>query len=51
MGLEGYNCKQPLVYKYRGGGLIAAHLFIYIDGGKLVAPTEELCWEALRKWC
>ena len=49
-GLEGYNCKIPWVYKERGDGLIAADLFICVDDGLTIGPTEELCWEASRKW-
>ena len=49
-GSEIYDCKHPWVYEDREDGLIAADLFIYVDNGRTIGRTEEILWEAWRKW-
>ena len=47
---EGYECKLPWVYKKREDVLIAADLFIYVDDGRPIGPTEDIFCKALREW-
>ena len=32
------------MYKERIDGIIAADLFVYVDDGRPIGPTEEVCW-------
>ena len=43
-GTEVYACLIPWVFKQRVYGLLAADLFIYVDDGRPIRPTEDLCW-------
>ena len=40
----GYDCHIPWVFKKRSDGLLAAYLCIYVDYGRPIGPTEDLCW-------
>ena len=42
--------KRPWVYNKSRYGLLAADLFIHVDDGWPIVPTETLCWEAYRRW-
>ena len=45
-----YYCCRPWVCKERSDRSIAAGLFVYVDDGRPIGLTEEVCWEASRKW-
>ena len=49
-GAEEYYCHIPWVFKQMVDGLLAADLFIYMDDGRPIGPTKDLCWEASRSW-
>ena len=49
-GVEEYDSHRPFIFKQRVDGLLAAYLFIYMDDGRPIGPTEDLCWEAYRNW-
>ena len=49
-GTEEYDCKLPGVFKQGVDGMLAAELFIYVDGRQLIRPTETLCWEVSIRW-
>ena len=38
------------MFKKRVDGLLAAYLFIYVNDGQPIGPTEDLCREASRRW-
>ena len=35
--------KLPWVYKYSRYGLVSDYLFVYVDDGQPIDPTETLC--------
>ena len=41
---------RPWVYKERIYGSIADDMFICVDDGWPIGPTEVVCWEASIKW-
>ena len=41
-GIEEYHCHIPWVFKQRVDGLLAEFLFIYLDYGRPILPTEDL---------
>ena len=43
LGTEGYDCHRTWVFKQSVDGLLTAYLFIYVDDGRLIGPTEDLC--------
>ena len=45
-----YDCCWPWVYKEKSYGIISDGLFVYVDNGRPIGPTEEVCWESSRKW-
>ena len=47
---EEYDCQRPWVFKKIVDGLLAADLFIYVNNGMPIGPTETLCCEASRRW-
>ena len=49
-GTEIYDFHRTWVFKQTVDGLLAADLFIYVDSGRLIGPTDDLCWEASRRW-
>ena len=49
-GTPTYNCFRPWVYKDRSDGSIGYDLFVYVNYVSPIGPTEEVCWEASRKW-
>ena len=49
-GTTACDCKCPWVYKEMRYRLIAANLFVFVDDGQPIIPTETLCWEASRRW-
>ena len=49
-GIEEYYCHRPWMFKQRGDGLLAADLFFYMDNGRRIEPTENLCWEPYIRW-
>ena len=38
------------MYNERSDGVVAADLFVYVDNGWPIGPTEEVCCEASIKW-
>ena len=50
LGSEEYDRHISWVFKQRVDGLLASDLFIYVDAGRPIGPTEDLCWEASRRW-
>ena len=49
-GTESYDPSLPWVSKIRlDDGQIAADLFIYVDDGRITAPSKEECWLATRQ--
>ena len=49
-GSEEYDCHRTWVFNQRVDGFLAADLFIYVDDVWPIGPTDDLCWEASRKW-
>ena len=45
-GSESYDRNNPWLYKERKDGMITSNLFIYVDGGRPIGPTEKTFWEA-----
>ena len=50
LGTDEYDCHIPWFFKQRVDGLLAEDLFIYVDYGRPIGPTEYLCWEESRRW-
>eukprot|EP00980_Cylindrotheca_fusiformis_P026387 scaffold16048_cov85-Cylindrotheca_fusiformis.AAC.1 len=49
-GSKGYDPSLPWVSKIRiDDGEIACDLFIYVDDGRVTAPSEDECWKATRQ--
>ena len=40
------DCCRSWVYKKRSYRSIAPDMFVYVDDGRTIGPTEEVCWEA-----
>ena len=38
------------MFNQRVDGLLSAEIFVYVDNGRLIRPTKNLCWEAFRRW-
>ena len=38
------------MFNQRVDVLLDTYLFIYVDDGRSIGPTEYLCWEASRRW-
>ena len=38
------------MFKQRVDGFLVADLFIYVYDGQSIGPTNNLCWEASRRW-
>ena len=49
-GTEGYDCHRPWVFNQRVDGLLVEDLFIYVDYGRPIGTTKDLCWEVSRRW-
>ena len=49
-GTEESYFQRPWVFNQRVDGLFSAEIFVYVDNGRLIRPTENLCWEAFRRW-
>ena len=49
-GAEEYDCQIPWLFKNMVDRLLVADLFIYVDDGRPIGPTEDMCWKASRKW-
>ena len=49
-GAEEYDCQIPWLNKNMVDRLLVADLFIYVDNGRSIDPTEDMCWKASRKW-
>ena len=49
-GTPTYDCCQPWVYKESSDGSITADLFVYVDNGRPIGPTEEVFWKSSRRW-
>ena len=49
-GTKEYDCQITWVFKQILDGLLVADLFICVDDGRPIGPTENLCWEASRRW-
>ena len=43
LGTKEYNCQRPWVFKKRVDGLLDVDLFIYVDDGRPIVTTENLC--------
>ena len=43
-GAESYDCCWFWVYKKIIDGHIAVGLFLYMDYGRPIGPTEDVCW-------
>ena len=48
-GTSPYDCCLPWVYKESSNRSIADDLFVYVDYGRKIGTTKELCWETSRK--
>ena len=46
---EEYDCQRPRVSKRRIDGLLDADLFIYVDDGWTIKPTNTLRWKDSRR--
>ena len=44
LGNKEYDCQRPWVFKQRVHGMLAEELFIYVDYGWPIGPTEKLWW-------
>ena len=49
-GVEEYDCHRPWVFKQMVDGLLDAELLIYVDGGRPIGTTEDLCRESYIRW-
>ena len=43
-GTEEYYCQIPWLFKQRVDGFLSADLSIYMDDGRPIGPTKNLCW-------
>ena len=43
-GTSMYDCCRTWVYKERSDGSIEADLFVYVENGRPIGTTEEVCW-------
>ena len=50
-GDESYTPKLPWVMKVRSDGHLASEVFIYVDGGLIIAHSKLVCWQAAKKFC
>ena len=48
-GSKDYDPTLPWLMKVRYDGKIACEILIYVDDGRVVGSTYELCWEATRR--
>ena len=48
-GTEEYDWHRPWVFKQCGDGFLAMVLFIHMNYGQTIGPTDNLCWEAYRR--
>ena len=39
-----HYCCCPWVYKEKRKGSISDDMFVYVDYGRPMGPTEEVCW-------
>jgi hypothetical protein len=49
-GAKGYRADLPWVMKIRWDGHLAAEVFVYVDDGRAIGPTEHLTWQAARAY-
>ena len=42
LGTEEYDCHRTWVLKKRADGFLTADLFVYVDDGRPIGPTEDL---------
>ena len=47
-GAKGYRADLPWVFKLRWDGKLGVEVFVYVDDGRAVGPTEFLTWMAAR---
>ena len=47
---EEYDCQRTWLFNQSVDGLLAEDLFIYVDDGRPIGPTKNLCREASRRW-
>ena len=50
LGKEEYDCHITWLFNQKDDGLLVADILIYVDDERLIGPTEDLCWEAYRRW-
>ena len=43
-GTEEYDCQSSWVFKKRVDGLLDSDLSIYVEDGRPIGPTHNLCW-------
>ena len=48
-GTKEYDCQRPWVFNKRIDVLLAVDLFIYVDYGRHIRPTETFCWGSSRR--
>ena len=44
-----YDFCRPWLYKAGNDGSITSDMFVYVDDGQLIGPTEEVCGKVSRK--
>ena len=49
-GSEECDYHRPWLFEQRVGELLDTDLFIHVEDGQPIGPTEDLCWEASRRW-
>ena len=47
-GSKGYRADLPWVFKLRWDGKLGVEVFVYVDDGRAIGPTEFLTWQAAR---
>ena len=45
-----YDCQRPWVFNPSVDEFLAADLFIYVDDGRPIRPTNTLFWKTSRRW-
>ena len=50
-GDESYTPKITWVMKVRSDVHLASEVFIYVDGGRIIAHSELVCWQVSKRFC